>query len=279
MQSAKSVAVITSTIGRPELEIAIQSVQAQTYPCTHYVFVDGEQYFAAAQTILEKYPNVTAIYLPMNTGANGWTNSAINAIAPFLVKEDVLCYLDDDNWYQPNHVATCVARLDETGADYVYALRNLYSPSKEFICEDCFESIGYYQNRVEYPLEFRVTVDGVAIDLCHRLFKARHIDTNCYAMRKQTAIAVSSYWYSGLHNDTNVFEQLIEAGIHGKCTKHFTVNYILDSEKFDDSLTNFFLTNYGKGKDESQYVLWGILQHTTKLNIELHGNQYPWANE
>ncbi|HHF4949445.1 TPA: hypothetical protein ACPO3J_000702 [Haemophilus influenzae] len=40
-QNNKTVAVVTSTIGRPELSLAIKSVQNQTYPCKHYVFVDG----------------------------------------------------------------------------------------------------------------------------------------------------------------------------------------------------------------------------------------------
>ena len=32
-QNSKTVAVVTSTIGRPELALAIKSVQNQTYPC------------------------------------------------------------------------------------------------------------------------------------------------------------------------------------------------------------------------------------------------------
>ncbi|VEI46842.1 glycosyltransferase [Actinobacillus equuli] len=83
-----SVAIITSTIGRPHLERAILSVQQQSYTnCKHYVFVDGEQFFTNAKTIVEKYPHVVVTYLPMNTGANGWTNSSINAIAPFWLKK------------------------------------------------------------------------------------------------------------------------------------------------------------------------------------------------
>ncbi|MDK4683680.1 glycosyltransferase [Kingella negevensis] len=63
-----TVAIITATIGRAELERAIQSVAAQTHPCTHYVFVDGKQHAAAARPILERYPHVKAVYLPVNTG-------------------------------------------------------------------------------------------------------------------------------------------------------------------------------------------------------------------
>lgn len=72
----------------------------------------------------------------MNTGANGWTNSAINAIAPYLVKEPVICYLDDDNWFTPTHVEACIKTLHEQQADYVYAFRSFYSEVGEYLCPD-----------------------------------------------------------------------------------------------------------------------------------------------
>jgi len=109
--------------------------------------------------ILDKYPHVIATYLPMNTGANGWTNSSINAIAPFLVKEDVICYLDDDNWYEANHVENSLKVLNETGADYVFALRNLYDAQEEFVCQDLLESIGNYENNLPNPYQFKVTIN------------------------------------------------------------------------------------------------------------------------
>lgn len=96
-QNSKTVAVVTSTIGRPELALAIESVQNQTYPCKHYVFVDGNIFWDKAKSILEQFPDVIPIYLPMNTGKNRILNGAINAAAAFLVEEDIICYLDDDN--------------------------------------------------------------------------------------------------------------------------------------------------------------------------------------
>ena len=54
----RNVAVITTTIGRKTLEKAILSVRSQTYPCKHYVFVDGKQYWANVEPLLKKYPEV-----------------------------------------------------------------------------------------------------------------------------------------------------------------------------------------------------------------------------
>ena len=236
MQTANqtlSVAVITSTIGRAQLERAILSVKAQTYPCKHYVFVDGEQFRTDAKAILDKYPDVIAIYLPMNTGAGGWTNSSINAIAPFLVKEAAICYLDDDNWYEPNHVEQCVKTLNESGADYVYALRNFYSPTEQFISKDTLESIGFYENKLGNPYNFQILVNGQTLAMHTTAHKRHHIDTNCYMMRRELAIGISRFWYSGIHNDTNVFNALVQFNVSHCCTKRFTVNYLYDLDKYD----------------------------------------------
>ena len=202
----KTVAVITSTIGRSHLERASLSVQKQTYPCKHYVFVDGEQFAKDAKQILDKYPHVIATYLPMNTGANGWTNSSINAIAPFLVKEDVICYLDDDNWYEANHVENSLKVLNETGADYVFALRNLYDAQEEFVCQDLLESIGNYENNLPNPYQFKVTINDKTYACQTEVHKKDgHIDTNCYLIKRDLALRVSHFWYSGQNNDTNFY--------------------------------------------------------------------------
>lgn len=122
---SKTVAVITSSIGRPELTKAISSVKQQTYPCKHYIFVDGAQFEEQVRAIVGSDPDLVVTYLPMNTGANGWVNSSINAIAPFfLVKEYIICYLDDDNWYEPNHIEVVVNALEKNKADFTYSLRN-----------------------------------------------------------------------------------------------------------------------------------------------------------
>ena len=101
--NGKTVAVVTSTIGRPELALAIKSVQNQTYPCKHYIFIDGNMFWDKAKSMLAQFPNVVPIYLPMNTGKNRILNGAINAAAAFLVEEDIICYLDDDNQLREDH--------------------------------------------------------------------------------------------------------------------------------------------------------------------------------
>lgn len=272
----KSVAVITSTIGRAELVGAIESVQQQSYPCKHYVFVDGEQFHAQAKAILDRYPNVVAIYLPMNTGADGWTNSSINAIAPYLVKEDIICYLDDDNWFQPDHIASGVTCLEESGCHFAYALRNLYDFEGNFLSKDTIESIGFYQAKVEYPVKINLEYQGNVYPLSFRLNKPSHIDTNCFFFPRTLAIQISQHWFSGIHNDTNVWKHLKDSQLTGACTKQFSVNYRFEPKKF----MNF----KGISNDELSQVLsadsttYLIIQYLNKLNLDNHGGVYPWES-
>ncbi|AUI65978.1 MULTISPECIES: glycosyltransferase family A protein [Glaesserella] len=275
-----SVAVITSTIGRAHLERAILSVKAQTYPCKHYVFIDGEQFAADAKAILDKYPDVIATYLPMNTGANRWTNSSINAIAPFLVKEDAICYLDDDNWYEPTHVEMGVKTLNESGADYVYSFRNFYSPNGQFISKDTLESIGFYENRLDNPYNFTITVNDSTIKMNTISHKKHHIDTNCYMMRRELAILTSQFWYSGLQNDTNVFNALIKLGANHCSTREFTVNYLYDLDKYDmgfiTTLENYFPH---LSRERIRQINYQLTAQKQQQHLERHGGVYPWDKD
>ena len=86
-QNSKTVAVVTSTIGRPELALAIESVQNQTYPCKHYVFVDGNIFWDKAKSILEQFPDVIPICLPMNTGKTESLTEPLMLLQLFLLKK------------------------------------------------------------------------------------------------------------------------------------------------------------------------------------------------
>lgn len=278
MQNLPTVAVVTSTIGRPELERAILSVQQQTYPCRHYVFVDGEQFHQQAAEMLQKYPNVIATYLPMNTGANGWTNSSINAIAPYLIKADILCYLDDDNWYEPNHVESGVRTLAESGADYAYALRNLFDHNQRFICVDCSESLGSYSRGWRDAISFQVKQGDKISVFKSGLSTENHIDTNCYFLRHSVAKAVSLAWHTGLHNDKNVYTALRKLGLVEACTRVVSVNYVFDVLKGMGSLYEAFRNpEYTNATPELAYELCiQCIQAMSEKSIEGWGGKPIW---
>lgn len=228
----KSVAVITSTIGRPELKRAIESVKNQTYPCKHYIFVDGAQFAESAKAIIEQYDNLVVTYLPMNTGANGWVDSSINAIAPYLIKEDILCYVDDDNWYEPNHIQSIIETFEKyPDADFVYALRNFIDLNGKFICNDNFESLGIWDNKVLELYPFNLKVENNIYHLQLNPFPQYHIDTNCYAFKNHIAVQLAPTWFSGIYNDKSVLKKIIDLQLRCACTKQYSVNYIVDVYK------------------------------------------------
>lgn len=273
-----TVAVITSTIGRSHLERAIKSVENQSYPCKHYVFVDGEQFSDAAKTILENYPGVITTYLPMNTGENGWTNSSINAIAPFLVKEDIICYLDDDNWYEPNHIELGVKALLENDADYAFSLRNFYSDRGELISQDVWESIGHYQHPLPNPFYYQINLAEKSYSMFETMNKTDgHIDTNCYLMKHALAVKISRFWYSGINNDTNVYSALKTFNAKGICVKDFTVNYVLNPSKFSPTFFKVLKQLDSRLLDgDITHLFYGLLRIKYSTILELNDGKYPW---
>ncbi|HHF6619365.1 TPA: glycosyltransferase family 2 protein [Haemophilus influenzae] len=228
----RNVAVITTTIGRKTLEKAILSVRSQTYPCKHYVFVDGKQYWANVEPLLKKYPEVIFTFLPMNTGGeNDIGNGGIHAILPYLLKEDIFCFLDDDNWHEPEHVEYLANMIVKYQLDYAYSLRYLYDDNGTFISKDCCGSIGFWKAEVSVMIETQkvglVSVSNNSEPL---------IDTNSYALTRKISFELSESWYSGTANDRTVFRKLLslnaKGGFTGKCTTHYKLTPIFDREQF-----------------------------------------------
>ncbi len=120
------VAVVTPTIASKHLKQCIDSVNKQTYKdITHYIFVDGCQYEPEARKILKQSPKTKMIELEENVG-KGWYGHRVYAACSFLVNADVICYLDEDNWYEPNHIEELVNVIKE-GNDWAYSLRKIYN--------------------------------------------------------------------------------------------------------------------------------------------------------
>lgn len=263
MTAMPTIAVITSTIGKHSLERAIQSVQMQHYPCKHYVFVDGKQYADRVRCLEERYPDVVFTYLPMNTGADGWTNSSINAIAPFLVQEDVLCYLDDDNSYQAHHTQTIAQAFAQHDIVMAYTLRDFCDADGNKICGDNMESLGFWQRN--NPIESVFHFQGRT--LCSHIHVNRPflVDTNCLGLSKSYAQHSSVYWVKQKQNDHYLFSQLLREQMPMLCTGQRTVNYLIDYDKFfgqkPESLTSEEYQEYSRAmliaaNQTPDHVLW-----------------------
>tara|TARA_R110000868_G_scaffold172778_1_gene408788 strand:+ start:240 stop:977 length:738 start_codon:yes stop_codon:yes gene_type:complete len=200
------VAVVTPTIGSKHLFECTKSVRNQTYKnLTHYLFIDGKEYGSEVKYHTEG-SGVKYVELEENVG-KGWYGHRVYAACSFLVDADVICYLDEDNWFEPCHVEKMVNRLEE-GNQWVYSLRKIYSKEGEYLCEDNCESLG------KWPVYFN-----------HELF---HIDTSSFAIRRDVAVRIGHSWYGQWGADRQFFMNLKKNFNKFDCTNAHTLCYRLD---------------------------------------------------
>lgn len=215
----KTVAVVTATTSRKELQQAINSVREQTYSCRHYIFIDGEQAFKNEFYI----KGAEVCQLPVCTGGNGMMNGGIVAASAFLVQEDMICWLDDDNWFEPNHIEKLVeAKGDKP---YSYSLRSLRNFDGSLFANDDFESIGHHGS---------------------------FIDLNCYLMNRNIAVQIAPLWYKTtgelMIGDRFVYQALKENNLESACSGLYTLNYRLNEKR---DLRGFFFE--GNIKTRAQF--------------------------
>jgi glycosyltransferase involved in cell wall biosynthesis len=231
------VAIVTPTIASEHLEKCIDSVDKQTYEdIVHYIFIDGCQYEPKAREILVGSSKTRMIELEENVG-KGWYGHRVYAACSFLVNADVICYLDEDNFFEPNHIETVVKKLQE-GNDWVYSLRNIHDKEGKFLCEDNCESLG------KWPVYFNPEV--------------HHIDTSCFAVRRDVAVRIGHAWYGQWGADRQFFGALKNHFPKYSCTNQYTTNYRLDGNE-NSVNEDFFIEG-------------------NKINSEKYQGNFPWKS-
>lgn len=207
-----SVAVVTATTGRESLKACIDSVANQTVTCNHYVFVDGCE-------VPFEQGSAKFISLPVKTGGNGIMNGGIVAASAYLVQEDLICWLDDDNTFEPDHIEELIkAKGDKP---YAHSLRKLLNPDGTFYDYDDFESLGQHSG---------------------------FVDLNCYLMDRGLAVQIAPLWYKTtgelMVGDRFVYEALKQNNLPFGESGKYTVNYMLNPKRdlrawfFDGNIKN-----------------------------------------
>lgn len=140
------VAVITPYYKEPRewLQRCIDSVRAQTHACDHLLVADGHP---------QDWVDATGVrHLRLDRPHADYGNTPRSIGAQLAVAEgyDAVAFLDADNWYAPDHVASCVAVAESSGADVV-------ASGRQFVREDA--SV--------IPFATREDTSG------------EHVDTNC----------------------------------------------------------------------------------------------------
>ena len=241
----KPVTVITPTIGSPKLLDAIKSVANQTYKCKHLIVVDGNQYVETYKKMQQDYPvmgNVYTTISPENTGKTGgnFYGHRIYAAYPHLINSDYILFLDEDNWFEPGHVASLIETIERKNLDFSYSLRKIFSPDKKYLCDDNCESLGKWE-----------------IFLSRGSQHGKHylIDTSSFCFTRQFIQKTCHAWHAGWGGDRQYLYSVKDHARYDTNGKH-TLCYRLDGNS--NSVTKEFFIE-GNKTQEAYY-----------------GGKYPW---
>jgi hypothetical protein len=118
-------------------------------------------------------------------------------------------FLDQDNWFEKDHVETLVNECEKYNFDWSYSLRKIYSKDKEYLCEDNCESLG------RWPVW--VNPDAYLID------------SSSYCFKKDFFRQVCHLWDHGWGADRRFYTILKDHIKHNNygCTGSHTLAYRL----------------------------------------------------
>lgn len=209
--------VITPTTGDSKVLKAIESVKSQSRKnVKHLVVVDGGRFRGRLPAhIQDENPNLKIVQLDSNTGSEGFYGHRIYAAFSFLVNEPYVFFLDQDNWYEPDHVESMIDTLEDNKYDWAHSLRYIVhdkDPSVK-IPDNC-ESLGKWPVWVS----------------AYNNIKNYHVDTSTYAFKKDFLVRVGGAWYQGYGGDRNFLKIVTEQMKHENwgTSGKYTLNYRLD---------------------------------------------------
>jgi hypothetical protein len=220
--------VITPTTGLPFLAKAMESTNTQ--PCEHWIVIDGAEHAQKVADILQAgdYVNKKIILLPENTGKphQHWSRkegvkffgNRIYAGISNLVNAEHVLFLDEDNWFEPNHVESMLRMMyiKDREHEWCYSLRKCVNQAGEYLFNDDCDSLGIFASWRNINL----------------------VDMNCYCFKTEFLMKINKelqtdyYWTDRLLSRVAV-STARDYYSYG-CTGLYTVNYRLrpDAEVF-----------------------------------------------
>jgi hypothetical protein len=226
LQETFDVSVIMPTILRPEMGRALRSIFAQRFRRRIQVLIGVDKPvgdLSLLDEICRDRPSncvVQVIYIGYSTSArHGGLSPArdggvLRCVLSYLANSPCLAYLDDDNWWHPDHLRLLRQKLMH--ADWSYSLRWFVHPvSRQPICLDRWESIGPGKGLFQHQF-------------------GGFVDPNCLMINKFKCASVLPKWNQPLPDDDvamsadrTVFAALNE-DFKGVCTNQPTSFYKLD---------------------------------------------------
>lgn len=211
--------VITPTTGLPFLARAMESTNNQ--PCEHWIVIDGAEHAQKVADILAAgdYVNKKIILLPENTGKpkKHWSKkkgvkffgNRVYAGISNLVNSEYVMFLDEDNWFDPNHVESMLSMFNvkDREHEWCYSLRKCVDQEGKYLFNDDCDSLGIFASWKNINL----------------------VDMNCYCFKTEFLMKINStlqtdyYWTDRLLSRVAV-STAKDFYSYG-CTGLYTVNY------------------------------------------------------
>jgi len=234
------VTVITPTTGAIYLRQAIESVKAQTYGnIQHLIVVDG--IYASAKSILDDYSDIDVVYLPYSTGIDKYLGHRIYGASIYLARGEFICFLDEDNWFDCNHVESLFEVIIQ-GNTWAFSFRKIFDKDGSYVCNDDCESLGKWSSVIDD--------------------RDYLVDVNCFFLPKDIAIQTSPLWYS-------------KAKEIGVSAADRSLTYVLRENKLTYDTNKQYTLNYRAGNTESSVKKDFFIEGNKKM-LEKYNGKLPW---
>ena len=208
LQRPFEAAVVMPSLLRPEIATALRSIFAQDLPGRIQVLVglDLPAELAPLEAVCAERPEnvVVQVFYPgfcTSTRRGGlsetWYGGALRSILSHMANSVRIAYLDDDNWWRPDHLRLLATAMQ--GAEWAFSLRWFcHAQTRRPIAVDQWESVGPGQG--VYLRDF-----------------GGFVDPNCLMLDKLACNDVIHQWNRavplatrGRMSDRNVFDLLMK---------------------------------------------------------------------
>lgn len=223
VQTPFDVAVVVPTTLRATLRRAVGSVFAQDFGGRVQVVIGidaAEGPREPLEALIRECPDSMAVTV-LDPGYSTsrfrgglypvWAGGALRTVLSYLANADRVAYLDDDNWWAPDHLSSLAAAM--AGFDWAFSLRWYVDPATaEPMAVDRWESTGPGRGL------YAATTGGF-------------VDTNCLMLDKRRCHWVLPAWSvpanaAGAGPDRTVFKALCarhSVGWTGRASAYYTV--------------------------------------------------------
>jgi len=241
------ITIVTATTGAETLKKTIESVQNQTYEnIQHLIVVDGEgDRKENSYKIINKFnkDKISILILPYPTGLEGFFCHRIYGLGAFVAKGEYICYLNDNDFFDSDHIESNIHNILKKNLDWSYSFRKIVDKNDNLLCYDDCESLGKW---------------------CSYVHPEDHlIDVNCYMLKKKLAIHISPIWYRKFGKghpdaDRTICKFLMEKYKNFETTFKYSVNYRVDSGEHSVKIDFFEKGNELMKLKYSEKLPWKI---------------------